>query len=68
MDEYKHCLNCLLSRSEMLKILLQVCPENKSKIDREYDKLVKWFKDTYELKRKSSSSPTNINNSKEVKE
>ena len=52
MDEYKHCLNCLLSRSKMLDITIQIFPEDKKELNKHYAKLVQWFKDTYELKRK----------------
>ena len=56
MDEYKHCLNCLLSRSKILDIAIQMNPEDKKELDKHYDELVQWFKDTYELKRKPKLS------------
>jgi hypothetical protein len=50
-DEYKHCLNCLLTRSKLFEMTFQL-DLNKKEKDKSYNELVQWFKDTYELKRK----------------
>ena len=52
MDEYKHCINCLMSRSRLLEMTIQLNPKDKKKHDKEYNNILQWFKDTYELKRK----------------
>lgn len=45
MDEYKHCLNCIVVRVAIFMM-------EKGTFKKEYYSLLKWFKDTYELRRK----------------
>ena len=50
MNHHKHIINTILTRGAMLKTLLEL--EGKKATDKEYDELVKWFEDTYEVNRK----------------
>lgn len=51
MDEYKHCINCLIARAKIIEMKLIL---DKDEADREYEKLLQWFKDSYIIKRKKS--------------
>ena len=50
MDEYKHCINCILARIGMMQFAIDM--GDKKTADKAYEEVTKWFKDTYELKRK----------------
>jgi len=52
MDECKHCINCLMSRSRMLEMSIVMFPNERDEHDKKYQEILQWFKDTYELKRK----------------
>lgn len=63
MDEHKHCMNTLLGRGKMIELAI---PIGKRYTDKKYNKLLQWFKDTYELKRKHT--PNLSKKSNEAKE
>ena len=50
MDEYKHCMNVLLTRAGLISMVLQT--GDKDATDKIYNEALEWFKETYELKKK----------------
>jgi len=49
MDDHKHIINTIITRSKLLEMVLVV--NGKDTADKDYDDIVKWFKETYEVKR-----------------
>ena len=56
MDEYRHCVNCVLARIGMIQFAIDM--GDKEIADKAYEEVIKWFKDTYELKRKVQQDAT----------